>query len=164
MVLDWIYFTLIPILLLSQYCYIYLFSQYMHLSDSNFMFYRQYFSYIWTTDCCLNYISSVSSSSIDEGSPEQMVPRSGNVSDIRVTPQPNPNMYCFMPLRDSHDMQTTDSLSEHSDMTESTDISDQNISLSGSPGSGFQPIRQTHLWCVLNCIDTLWMYIVIRIS
>ncbi|KAK3095922.1 hypothetical protein FSP39_020856 [Pinctada imbricata] len=86
---------------------------------------------------------SISSSSLDEGSPEQMVPRSSNMTDIRVQHQPNPNVYGFMPLRDSHDMQTTDSLSEHSDMTESTDISDPSIS--ESPGSGFQPIRQSHL-------------------
>lgn len=86
--------------------------------------------------------SSISSSSLEDGSPEQLVPRSGNVSEI---PHPPPHhMYGFMPLKDnSNDMQTTDS--ETSDITDhSADISDQ-ISISGSPGSGFQPIRQTHL-------------------
>lgn len=97
---------------------------------------------------------SVSSSSLEDGSPEQTVPKGGSQTDLRLRYHHQPNMYSFMPLghdsrdsrdsRDSQDMQTTDS--ETSDITESTDISDQNISLSTSPGtSGFQPIKHTQV-------------------
>eukprot|EP00105_Crassostrea_gigas_P005933 XP_011419693.1 PREDICTED: protein FAM122A isoform X1 [Crassostrea gigas] len=88
--------------------------------------------------------SSISSSSLEDGSPEQLVPRSGANAEISH-PRPH-HMYGFMPLKDnSNDMQTTDS--ETSDITDhSADISDQSsISISASPGSSFQPIRQTHL-------------------
>lgn len=88
--------------------------------------------------------SSISSSSLEDGSPEQLVPRSGANAEIS---HPRPHMYGFMPLKDnSNDMQTTDS--ETSDITDhSADISDpSSISISASPGSSFQPIRQTHLW------------------
>lgn len=91
------------------------------------------------------FCSSISSSSLEDGSPEQLVPRSGANSEI---PHPPPHhMYGFMPLKDtSNDMQTTDS--ETSDITDhSADISDpSSISISASPGSSFQPIRQTPLW------------------
>lgn len=95
---------------------------------------------------------SVSSSSLEDGSPEQTVPKGSTSSDIRLRYHHPPNLYTFMPLghdsrdsRDSQDMQTTDS--ETSDITESTDISDPNISLSASPGSsGFQPIKHTQVW------------------
>ncbi|XP_071165922.1 P2R1A-PPP2R2A-interacting phosphatase regulator 1-like [Mytilus edulis] len=91
---------------------------------------------------------SVSSSSLEDGSPEQTVPKGNNTQDIRLRYQHQPNMYTFMPLgqdsrdsRDSQDMQTTDS--ETSDIT---DISDPNISLSASPStSGFQPIKHTQV-------------------
>lgn len=91
---------------------------------------------------------------MDDGSPEQTVPKGGNQAEVRLRYHQHPNMYTFMPLgqdlrdsrdsRDSQDMQTTDS--ETSDITESTDISDQNISISNSPGtSGFQPIKHTQV-------------------
>ena len=100
-----------------------------------------------------SFYFSVSSSSLEDGSPEQTVPKGNHSADIsRLRYHQQPNMYSFMPLgqdsrdsRDSQDMQTTDS--ETSDITESTDISDPNISLSASPGtSRFQPIKHTQVW------------------
>lgn len=99
----------------------------------------------------LAHSHSVSSSSLEDGSPEQTVPKGSTSSDIRLRYHHPPNLYTFMPLghdsrdsRDSQDMQTTDS--ETSDITESTDISDPNISLSASPGSsGFHPIKHTQV-------------------
>lgn len=100
----------------------------------------------WSIDCRILFVfSSISSSSLEDGSPEQLVPRSGANAEISH-PRPH-HMYGFMPLKDnSNDMQTTDS--ETSDITDhSADISDQSsISISAGPGSSFQPIRQTHLW------------------
>ncbi|XP_069105422.1 P2R1A-PPP2R2A-interacting phosphatase regulator 1-like isoform X2 [Argopecten irradians] len=88
---------------------------------------------------------SISSSSLEEGSPDQTVPRCGGMNEVPTQNRlPPTHMYGFMPLHDSHEMQTTDS--ETSDIAESADLSDHNLSLSGSPGSsrGFQPIRQQH--------------------
>lgn len=88
--------------------------------------------------------SSISSSSLDEGSPDQTVPRCEGMHDMPSHATLPHHMYGFMPLHESHEMQTTDS--ETSDINESTDLSDHNLSLSGSPGNsrGFQPIRQQH--------------------
>ena len=86
---------------------------------------------------------SVSSSSLEDGNAnDQTVPRSASLPNVPTNSRPPPHMYGFMPLSDTQDMQTTDS--ETSDFNESTDISDQNLSVGSSPGSGrgFQPVGQ----------------------
>ncbi|KAL5004384.1 hypothetical protein ScPMuIL_017840 [Solemya velum] len=88
---------------------------------------------------------SISSSSLEESSPDQMVPRTGG--EVRTRSRPQPHMYGFMPLRDSTEMQTTDS--ETSDITESTDISESADNMIGtsvnSSLSGFSPLNQGHV-------------------
>ncbi|KAL3848591.1 hypothetical protein ACJMK2_019440 [Sinanodonta woodiana] len=72
---------------------------------------------------------SISSSSLEGSSPDQTVPPDGDMREMRTSSRPMPHMFGFMPLRDSQDMQTTDS--ETSDITESTDMSESADSSSG---------------------------------
>ncbi|KAK3604457.1 hypothetical protein CHS0354_015631 [Potamilus streckersoni] len=103
---------------------------------------------------------SVSSNSLEGSSPDQTVPPDGVMQEMRTSSRPMPHMFGFMPLRDSQDMQTTDS--ETSDIAESTDMSESTESTSGmlhcsgnnsgllhssaSPSSGaFSHIKPGHL-------------------
>lgn len=96
---------------------------------------------------------SVSSSSFDETSPEhQTVSRMAHMHTVPIGSRPHPHMFGFMPLRDTQDMQTTDS--ETSDVTESTDMSEAGdssssvmlLSVSESPSTAtYTPIKHTHL-------------------
>lgn len=94
--------------------------------------------------------SSVSSSSVEETSPDLPRNRTNNLQDVRTSSRPQPYMFGFMPLNDTTDMQTTDS--ETSDVTESTDMSesgDNSVGMlhsSGSPATAaFTPVKPSHL-------------------
>lgn len=94
--------------------------------------------------------SSVSSSSLEETSPDQPTNSNSSLQDVRTSSRPQPHMFGFMPLHDSTDMQTTDS--ETSDVTESTDMSESGDNLvgmlhsSGSPATAsFTPVKPSHL-------------------
>ena len=96
------------------------------------------------------FISSVSSSRLEEVSPEQPASRTSVIHDVRISSRPQPHMFGFMPLQDATDMQTTDS--ETSDVTESTDMSesgDNSIGMLHSSGSSsiaaFTPVKPSHL-------------------
>ncbi|XP_045200211.1 P2R1A-PPP2R2A-interacting phosphatase regulator 1-like [Mercenaria mercenaria] len=94
---------------------------------------------------------SVSSSSCEGSSPEQTIPRTSSIHNIPTGNKPQPYMFGFMPLRDSQDMQTTDS--ETSDVTESTDMSEAGDTSNGmlltttdSPNNSvFTPVKANHL-------------------
>ncbi|KAL4219755.1 hypothetical protein ACF0H5_020169 [Mactra antiquata] len=92
---------------------------------------------------------SISSSSCEGSSPEQIVPREANIHpNIPISHRPQPHMFGFMPLKDSHEMQTTDS--ETSDVAESTDMSEtgdtsSSMLLSGDPHLTFTPVRTNNL-------------------
>ncbi|XP_048246989.1 P2R1A-PPP2R2A-interacting phosphatase regulator 1-like isoform X1 [Haliotis rufescens] len=89
---------------------------------------------------------SISSSSLEDHSPEQTVPR-GPGAVIDQSHPSKTHMFGFMPLRDSHDIHMTDS--EASDITESVDISDSPAPVmtnhTNPSATGFTPIKQTHV-------------------
>ncbi|XP_041351842.1 P2R1A-PPP2R2A-interacting phosphatase regulator 1-like isoform X2 [Gigantopelta aegis] len=88
---------------------------------------------------------SVSSSSLDDHSPEQTVPQGqGSVPDLAH--RSKSNIFGFMPLRHSHDIHMTDS--ESSDLVDSTDMSEspeQSCHHGNADSSGFTPIKPPHL-------------------
>lgn len=91
-------------------------------------------------------VFSISSSSLEDHSPEQTVPR-GPGAVIDQSHPSKTHMFGFMPLRDSHDIHMTDS--EASDITESVDISDSPAPVmtnhTNPSATGFTPIKQTHV-------------------